>query len=207
AASIHGDKSQGQRERALADFKAGKVRALVATDIAARGIDIDAVSHVVQFELPNVPESYVHRIGRTARAGADGSAVAFCADDERNLLRDIQKVTRQTIPSFDRRNDRQLGAATAAMPDVGRPERADTRGAGGGRGNHQPKRNRNHGGGAPAKHAGGHRHEGAPARQGEAARPAAARPAQRPAFQGPRRGNGGGGGGQSSGRTGVWSNR
>jgi ATP-dependent RNA helicase RhlE len=71
AAAIHGDKSQGQRERALADFKAGKVRALVATDIAARGIDIDAVSHVVQFELPNVPESYVHRIGRTARAGAD----------------------------------------------------------------------------------------------------------------------------------------
>src|SRR5215472_8205331 len=84
AASIHGDKSQGQRERALADFKAGRVRALVATDIAARGIDIDAVSHVVQFELPNVPESYVHRIGRTARAGAEGSAVAFCADDERN---------------------------------------------------------------------------------------------------------------------------
>ena len=205
AASIHGDKSQGQRERALADFKAGKVRALVATDIAARGIDIDAVSHVVQFELPNVPESYVHRIGRTARAGADGSAVAFCADDERNLLRDIQKVTRQTIPSFDRRNDRQLGAATAALPEVGRPERADTRGAGGGhRGQHQPKRNRNHGGGGQTKNGGGgHRHEGAPARQGETAKPAGGRPA----FKGPRRGNGGGGGNQSAGRTGVWSNR
>ena len=117
ADSIHGDKSQGQRERALAAFKAGQVRALVATDIAARGIDIDSVTHVVQYELPNVPEAYVHRIGRTARAGADGSAVAFCADDERNLLRDIQKVTRQTIPSFDRRNDRSLGAATAAMPE------------------------------------------------------------------------------------------
>ncbi|HEX5262757.1 MAG TPA: DEAD/DEAH box helicase [Phenylobacterium sp.] len=195
AASIHGDKSQGQRERALADFKAGKVRALVATDIAARGIDIDAVSHVVQFELPNVPESYVHRIGRTARAGADGSAVAFCADDERNLLRDIQKVTRQTIPSFDRRNDKQLGAATAALPEVaGKPERADTRGQPH-RGNHQPKRNRNHGGG----NGGGHRHEGAPARSGEA-KPAGGRPA----FKGPRRG---GGGNQSSGRTGVWSNR
>jgi ATP-dependent RNA helicase RhlE len=193
AASIHGDKSQGQRERALADFKAGKVRALVATDIAARGIDIDAVSHVVQFELPNVPESYVHRIGRTARAGADGSAVAFCADDERPLLRDIQKVTRQTIPSFDRRNDRQLGAATAALPEApGKPERADTRGAGGHRGHHQPKRNRNHGGGG-----GGHRHEGAPARSGEH------KPAQRPAFKGPQRG----GGNQGSGRTGVWSNR
>ncbi len=196
AASIHGDKSQGQRERALADFKAGKVRALVATDIAARGIDIDAVSHVVQYELPNVPESYVHRIGRTARAGADGSAVAFCADDERTLLRDIQKVTRQTIPSFDRRNDKHLGAATAAMPEPQgvKPDRADTRGQpGGGRGNHAPKRNRNHGGGG----GGGHRHEGAPARSGEA------KPAARPAFKGPQRG----GGNQSTPRTGVWSNR
>ena len=129
AASIHGDKSQGQRERALAMFKAGQVRALVATDIAARGIDIDSVTHVVQYELPNVPEAYVHRIGRTARAGADGSAVAFCADDERNLLRDIQKVTRQTIPSFDRRNDRSLGAATAALPEIAgaKPDRPDTR--------------------------------------------------------------------------------
>src|SRR4051812_3269402 len=143
AAAIHGDKSQGQRERALASFKAGEVRALVATDIAARGIDIDAVSHVVQFDLPNVPEAYVHRIGRTARAGADGSAVAFCADDERNLLKDIEKVSRQRIPSFDRRNDRHLGAATAVMPDVGKPDRADTRG---GRSQPQAKRNRNHGG-------------------------------------------------------------
>ena len=199
AASIHGDKSQGQRERALADFKAGRVRALVATDIAARGIDIDAVSHVVQFELPHVPESYVHRIGRTARAGADGSAVAFCADDERNLLRDIQKVTRQTIPSFDRRNDRQLGAATAAMPEVaGKPERPDTRGAGGGgRGQHQAKRNRNHAGGNGS---GGHRHEGGPARGNGGGE----KPAQRPAFKGPQRG---GGGNTSAPRTGVWSNR
>ncbi len=201
AASIHGDKSQGQRERALADFKAGKVRALVATDIAARGIDIDAVTHVVQFELPNVPESYVHRIGRTARAGADGSAVAFCADDERNLLRDIQKVTRQTIPSFDRRNDKQLGAATAALPDPGgKPERLDTRGPGGHRGAHQPKRNRNHGGGQ----GGGHRHEGAPARSGgHGGGGGEAKPAQRPAFKGPQRG----GSNQPSGRSGVWSNR
>ncbi|WP_375268141.1 DEAD/DEAH box helicase [Phenylobacterium sp.] len=118
AAAIHGDKSQGQRERALAAFKAGQIRALVATDIAARGIDIDAVSHVVQYELPNVPEAYVHRIGRTARAGAEGSAIAFCADDERNLLRDIQKVTRQTIPSFDRRNDKALGLMTKAIAEV-----------------------------------------------------------------------------------------
>ena len=200
AAAIHGDKSQGQRERALADFKAGKVRAMVATDIAARGIDIDAVSHVVQFELPNVPESYVHRIGRTARAGADGSAVAFCADDERTLLRDIQKVTRQTIPSFDRRNDKQLGAATAAMPEPQgvKADRADTRGPGGHRGNHPQKRNRNHGGGGGG---GGHRHEGAPARGngGGENKPAQ----QRPAFKGPQRG----GGSSAPARSGVWSNR
>ena len=118
AASIHGDKSQGQRERALAQFKAGEMRALVATDIAARGIDVDGVSHVIQYELPNVPEAYVHRIGRTARAGANGSAVSLVADDERNLLRDIQKVTRQTIPSWDRRNDKVLGQAQAAMASI-----------------------------------------------------------------------------------------
>jgi ATP-dependent RNA helicase RhlE len=128
AASIHGDKSQGQRERALASFKAGEVRALVATDIAARGIDIDAVTHVVQYELPNVPESYVHRIGRTARAGAGGSAVAFCGEEERNLLRDIQKVTRQTIPSEDRRNDRGLSVMTAHMPAESAGERGDSAG-------------------------------------------------------------------------------
>ena len=114
AAAIHGDKSQPQRERALASFKKGDVRALVATDIAARGIDVDAVSHVVQYELPNVPEAYVHRIGRTARAGASGMAVAFCADDERPLLKDIQKVTRQTIPSVDRRRDAGLAVMAKA---------------------------------------------------------------------------------------------
>ena len=115
AAAIHGDKSQGQRERALAAFKAGKVRALVATDIAARGIDVDAVSHVVQFELPQRagslrPPHRPHRARRRRRARPS----AFCADDERNLLHDIQKLTRQTIPSFDRRNDKLLGAVTAA---------------------------------------------------------------------------------------------
>lgn len=118
ASAIHGNKSQNQRERALAAFKAGDVRALVATDIAARGIDISSVTHVVQFELPNVPESYVHRIGRTARAGAEGSAVAFCAEDERSLLRDIEKVTRQRIPSVDRRGDETLGRLTASSPEA-----------------------------------------------------------------------------------------
>jgi ATP-dependent RNA helicase RhlE len=95
--AIHGNKSQGQRERALAEFKAGKVKILVATDIAARGIDVSGVSHVINFELPNVAEQYVHRIGRTARAGAAGVAVAFCADDERPYLKSIEKLTRQKI--------------------------------------------------------------------------------------------------------------
>ncbi|UIJ46718.1 DEAD/DEAH box helicase [Sphingomonas cannabina] len=95
AHAIHGNKSQPQRERALADFRSGKVRILVATDIAARGIDVSGVSHVFNFELPNVPEQYVHRIGRTARAGRDGIAVSFVADDERPYLRDIERLTRQ----------------------------------------------------------------------------------------------------------------
>jgi len=98
ANAIHGNKSQPQRERALGLFKSGEVPVLVATDIAARGIDVSGVSHVINFELPNVPEQYVHRIGRTARAGASGIAVAFCADDERPFLRDIEKVTRQKVP-------------------------------------------------------------------------------------------------------------
>jgi ATP-dependent RNA helicase RhlE len=98
ADAIHGNKSQPQRNRALDAFKLGRTRVLVATDIAARGIDVDGVTHVVQFDLPDVPEAYVHRIGRTARAGAAGIAIAFCAEDERGNLRDIEKATRQTIP-------------------------------------------------------------------------------------------------------------
>ena len=97
ANAIHGNKSQPQRERALAAFRSGEVPILVATDIAARGIDVSGVSHVFNFELPNVPEQYVHRIGRTARAGNDGVAISFCADDERAFLRDIEKLTRQKL--------------------------------------------------------------------------------------------------------------
>ena len=106
AAAIHGNKSQGQRERALAEFRAGKVRTLVATDIAARGIDVEGISHVVNYDLPNIPESYVHRIGRTARAGADGVAISFCDAEERAFLRDIEKLIRISIPSTDQRNVR-----------------------------------------------------------------------------------------------------
>ena len=96
--AIHGNKSQANREKALAGFKAGKILVLVATDIAARGIDVDGVSHVINFDLPHVPESYVHRIGRTARAGAEGQAIALCAADERSLLRDIERTIRMPIP-------------------------------------------------------------------------------------------------------------
>ena len=93
ANAIHGNKSQPQRERALDEFKRAKTPILVATDVAARGIDIPGVSHVINYELPNVPEQYVHRIGRTARAGRDGVAIAFCAEDERDYLKDIRKKT------------------------------------------------------------------------------------------------------------------
>ena len=98
AVAIHGNKSQPQRERALAQFKSGDMPVMVATDIAARGIDISGVSHVVNFDLPDVPEQYVHRIGRTARAGATGIAIAFCSPDERITLRDIERTTRQKLP-------------------------------------------------------------------------------------------------------------
>ena len=98
AAAIHGNKSQPQRERALAAFKDGRVRVLVATDIAARGIDVDGVTHVVNFDLPNVPEAYVHRIGRTARAGHAGVAISFCDSSERAHLRGIEKLIRARLP-------------------------------------------------------------------------------------------------------------
>ncbi|MFT5141902.1 MAG: ATP-dependent RNA helicase RhlE [Rhodothermales bacterium] len=96
--AIHGNKSQSARQRALGGFKDGQVRALIATDIASRGIDIDDVSHVINFDLPNEPESYVHRIGRTARAGADGMALSFCDADELEFLDNIEKIIRQKVP-------------------------------------------------------------------------------------------------------------
>ena len=98
ADAIHGEKSQNARQRALNNFKDGSIRVLVATDIAARGIDVEELSHVINFELPNVPETYVHRIGRTGRAGASGVALSFVDDEEKAYLKDIHKVTAQTIP-------------------------------------------------------------------------------------------------------------
>jgi len=95
--AIHGNKTQSARQNALNNFKTGKIRVLVATDIAARGIDVDDLSHVINFELPNIPETYVHRIGRTGRAGASGIALSFCDMEEREFLRDIHKLTKQEI--------------------------------------------------------------------------------------------------------------
>lgn len=98
AAAIHGNKSQNARQKALSDFKASQIRILVATDIAARGIDVDDLSHVINFELPNIPETYVHRIGRTGRAGASGRAISFCDQEEKEFLRDIQKLIGRKVP-------------------------------------------------------------------------------------------------------------
>ena len=147
AVAIHGNKSQGQRERALEAFRSGAARVLVATDIAARGIDIDDVSHVVNFELPDVAEAYVHRIGRTARAGKEGRAVAFCDSTERDSLRQIERLIRMRLPTEDRRGENgpapapilNPGAAVAEKPyrdpraqrpqgrPQGRPAQADAR--------------------------------------------------------------------------------
>ncbi len=118
AASIHGNKSQGARQRALEAFRRGAVHVLVATDVAARGIDVTGISHVVNFDLPNTPETYVHRIGRTGRAGADGEAISFCSPQERALLRDIERLVRHRL---DVRGDLQ-----PATPDV-RPAQSDVR--------------------------------------------------------------------------------
>jgi ATP-dependent RNA helicase RhlE len=101
APAIHGNKSQNARERALGGFRDGKTRVLIATDIAARGIDVDGVSHVFNFDLPNVPESYVHRVGRTGRAGANGRAISFCDRDERPFLADIERLLRRRVPVLE----------------------------------------------------------------------------------------------------------
>jgi ATP-dependent RNA helicase RhlE len=101
AEAIHGNKSQGARQRALSNFKSQRTRVLVATDIAARGIDVEELSHVINFELPNVPETYVHRIGRTGRAGANGISLSFCDEEEKEYLRDIHKLIQKTIPVIE----------------------------------------------------------------------------------------------------------
>ena len=122
ANAIHGNKGQSQRERALAEFRSGTAPVLVATDIAARGIDVDGVTHVIQHDLPDTPEAYVHRIGRTARAGASGIAIALCAPDEREKLWQVEKLIRQEIPREDRRDDVSVPMhRTAGRPDAVKP--------------------------------------------------------------------------------------
>lgn len=110
SAAIHGNKSQGARERALEAFRRGTTRVLVATDVAARGIDIDGVSLVVNYDLPNVAESYVHRIGRTGRAGATGRAISFCDGEERGLLTDIERLIRKRLPVASKEREARHGA-------------------------------------------------------------------------------------------------
>ncbi len=122
AEAIHGNKSQNQRDRVLAAFREGTVRTLVATDIAARGIDVTGVSHVINFDLPNVPESYVHRIGRTARAGREGIAISFCDHEERAYLRSIEKLIKLQIPASDRRGAGAVFTVPDAAPIVSAAE-------------------------------------------------------------------------------------
>ena len=142
AVAIHGNKSQGARTRALADFKAGSVRVLVATDIAARGLDINRLPHVINYELPSTPEDYVHRIGRTARAGREGEAISLVCIDEHKLLRDIERllnreIEKEVIPGYE--PDPRIPAVPIKN---GRPQRANGRGAG-------PRRNTKPGGPPP----------------------------------------------------------
>ncbi|HEX2672368.1 MAG TPA: DEAD/DEAH box helicase [Polyangiaceae bacterium] len=118
AEAIHGNKSQGARQRALDNFRSGRLKVLIATDIAARGIDVDGISHVVNYDLPNIPESYVHRIGRTARAGKDGIAISLCSREERGYLRDIERLTRTPI----RKLETPEPSAEDLRPRPARPE-------------------------------------------------------------------------------------
>jgi ATP-dependent RNA helicase RhlE len=153
AVAIHGNKSQNARTKALADFKANQVRILVATDIAARGLDIDQLPHVVNFELPNVEEDYVHRIGRTGRAGRSGEAISLVAPDEEKLLKGIERMTKQKIPDGD------LLGFDASTVEAERPETREPRQP---RGQKQPKAQNAQGGDKPKgeRHGGGRKDKG-----------------------------------------------
>jgi superfamily II DNA/RNA helicase len=196
--AIHGNKSQNHRERVLAAFRTGEIRTLVATDIAARGIDVDGISHVVNFDLPNVPETYVHRIGRTARAGAEGAAISLVAGaEEMAYLRDIEKLIRVVLPREDRRTPGQRDAAPVRQQHrAGRPAPHGhaTRAGDAAPGAKGPRRRSRHGNGTPqTKRPETGRHESArPSRGGKAegmqgvaflhreSRPARSKPNQRP---------------------------
>ncbi len=149
AGSIHGNKSQGQRDRAIKGFKSGEIRILVATDVAARGIDISGVSHVYNYELPEVPENYVHRIGRTARAGATGQAVAFCSPEEFHLLREIEKLMDMTLDAVSgERPERSIKPAKKGRKRGSNRNHKDQGGRGRGTNGGSSEQNQ----GAPKKH-------------------------------------------------------
>ncbi|MFJ4141826.1 DEAD/DEAH box helicase [Pseudomonas sp. NPDC089734] len=178
AVAIHGNKSQNARTKALADFKAGDVRIMVATDIAARGLDIDQLPHVVNFELPNVDEDYVHRIGRTGRAGRTGEAISLVAPDEEKLLKSIERMTRQKIPDGDLMGF-DINAVEAEKPEV--RERPDVRNP---RGSRAPR------GEGEKSNNGGRRDKGKDkGKEKPAAAAAGERPARQPRERKPREGS------------------
>jgi ATP-dependent RNA helicase RhlE len=142
AEAIHGNKSQGARQRALENFRSGRSRVLVATDIAARGIDVKGISLVIQHDLPEEPESYVHRIGRTARAGKDGKAIALCGPDERHLLRDVERTIRQTVPVLGGLPFSNVVSAESAHQGGGAPQHG-RRGGNQGYASRSPRRGNN----------------------------------------------------------------
>ncbi len=184
--TVHGNKSQGQRERAIAAFKSGETKILVATDVAARGLDIPIVRHVYNYDLPNVPDNYVHRIGRTARAGADGAAIAFCSPEECDELKAIQKVMKYTIPVAG-------GTPWMDMDEPQQKNKGPRRGGGGGGG----RRFGGGGGGKPGggKPGGNRSGGGRPGRSGGGG----GKPGGKPG--GGRRSGGGGGRGKGGGRS------
>jgi len=150
ADALHGDKSQEARQRALYSFKSGRLKILVATDIAARGIDVDEITHVINYDLPNVPETYVHRIGRTGRAGHDGIAYSFCDSEERAYLRDINKVTNQTIKVVEEHPFKM-------HVQEGQAPRSNNGGGGRPHGNRPPQRRNNNNNNNPNSHRPGNR--------------------------------------------------
>ena len=142
ADAIHGNKSQGARQRALSGFRDGRIRVLVATDIAARGIDVDGITHVINFDIPNEPETYVHRVGRTGRAGAGGVALSLCDGSERAFLRDIERLTRRplTVVDHPRAAAAAAAAATPSAPSTPAAPPRPGRGRPNGAGRHAPAR-------------------------------------------------------------------
>ncbi|MGE5475587.1 MAG: DEAD/DEAH box helicase [Bacteroidales bacterium] len=170
ADAIHGNKSQGARQKALNAFKAGDIRALVATDIAARGIDVDGVTHVINFELPNEPESYVHRIGRTARAGADGIALSLCDAEEVAYLRQIEKTIRMPVPvdidhAWHAEGIHKIHVSKGPAPKPPAQGQRGRGGNGGGRGSSNGAKPGNPGGGRPGQQAKAGAAKGKPARR------------------------------------------